>query len=65
MSTSRAPGDGLTVGTTVAPGPAVVPASVITPVPAGDADIRGALFPMDEYAQRLLSVRERMERQGL
>jgi Xaa-Pro aminopeptidase len=65
MATSRVPGDGLTVGTTVAPAPAGVPAAAMAPDPAGDADIRGALFPMDEYAQRLLSVRERMDRQGL
>jgi ectoine hydrolase len=71
MSTSSAPRDGLTVGTAVAPDPAVAPVSPLAPLtpvvsgPAGDADIRGALFPMDEYAQRLLSVRERMDRQGL
>lgn len=53
MSTSSLPWDGLTDGTALAP------------APVGDTDIRGALFPMHEYAQRLLSVRQRMDYQGL
>ncbi|HEY4614945.1 MAG TPA: hypothetical protein VIG75_05760, partial [Citricoccus sp.] len=54
------PSSTATQALTAPPAPAPLPA-----VPSADPDVRGALFAMDEYAQRLLSVRERMARQGL
>ena len=52
------------------PGPGLGPATTAISVPAdagapGDADVRGPLFSLEEYAQRLEAVRERMDRQGL
>ena len=49
-------------------GPGLGPATTAISVPAGapgDADVRGPLFSLEEYAQRLEAVRERMDRQGL